>query len=191
MEQYQLDHPVEATSYETLKRALKERFMGKNVEHKYRTSNFAHRIQKLARGGHLIVSHEVIEQLSRDKFMNRLAPQLHGRLFCKDFPSFDQMIETAERHDLALELKNSRENQVAGDAAGPLMKKEDEAKNISDPMREVIRSELAKNAETRKPERREQRNGQYDTSEKFCKYHNLYGHDTNNCAVLHCRCNTK
>ncbi|KZS03690.1 Uncharacterized protein APZ42_033520 [Daphnia magna] len=139
---------------------------------------------KLARGGHLIVSHEVIEQLSRDKFMNRLAPQLHGRLFCKDFPSFDQMIETAERHDLALELKNSRENQVAGDAAGPLMKKEDEAKNISDPMREVIRSELAKNAETRKPERREQRNGQYDTSEKFCKYHNLYGHDTNNCALV-------
>ncbi|KAK4012310.1 hypothetical protein OUZ56_021410 [Daphnia magna] len=196
LEQYQLDHPVEATCYETLKQALKERFMGKNMEHKYRTSfnsckrepgesirNFAHRIQKLARGGYPNVSHEVIEQLSRDKFMNGLAPQLHDRLFCKDFPSFDQMIETAERHDLALELINSRENPGTGDAAGPLARKEDEAKDISDLMREVIRSELAKNAETRRPERREPRNGQYDTSDKFCTYHNMYGHDTNNCAA--------
>ncbi|KZS20625.1 Uncharacterized protein APZ42_012631 [Daphnia magna] len=112
----------------------------------------------------------------------RSAPKLHDRLFCKDFPSFDQMIEIAERHDLAMELINSRENQGAGDAAGPLAKKEDEAQDISDLMREVIRSELAKNAETRKPERREQRNGQYDTFEKFCTYHNVYGHDTT-CAV--------
>ncbi|KAK4009578.1 hypothetical protein OUZ56_018712 [Daphnia magna] len=196
LEQYQLDHPVEATCYETLKRPLKERFIGKNMEHKYRTSfnsckrepgesirNFAHRIQKLARGGYPNVSHEEIEQLSRDKFMNGLAPQLHDRLFCKDFPSFDQMIETAERHDSALELINSRENPGTGDATGPLARKEDEAKDISDLMREVIRSELAKNAETRKPERREPRNGQYDTSDKFCTYHNMYGHDTNNCAA--------
>lgn len=89
--------------------------------------------------------------------MNGLAPQLHDRLFCKNFLSFDQMIETAERHDLALKLRNSRENRGAGDEPGPLAKKKDVAKDISDFMREVIKSELAKNAEARKPERRELR----------------------------------
>ncbi|KAI9565040.1 hypothetical protein GHT06_008785 [Daphnia sinensis] len=141
-------------------------------------TNIGPRSTKLARGGYPNVSHEVIEQLSRDKFMNGLTPQLHDRLFCMDFSSFDQMIETAERHDLALELINSRENSNTGDAPG---KKEDAAKDISNLVREAVRSELAKNAE-RKPEKREQRNGQYDASEKFCNFHNMYGHDTSNCA---------
>ena len=38
VEQYRLDHPVEASCYKTLKRALKDRFMGKNIEYKYQTS---------------------------------------------------------------------------------------------------------------------------------------------------------
>jgi hypothetical protein len=38
VEQYRLDHPVEASCYNTLKRALKDRFMGKNIEYKYQTS---------------------------------------------------------------------------------------------------------------------------------------------------------
>ncbi|KAK4017915.1 hypothetical protein OUZ56_033913 [Daphnia magna] len=185
LEQYQLDHPVEATCYETLKQALKERFMEKtwNTNTEPRSTAAKGNLENQSGTSHT-ESRNLQEEATRtDKFMNGLAPQLHDRLFCKDFPSFDQMIETAERHDLALELINSRENPGTGDAAGPLARKEDEAKDISDLMREVIRSELAKNAETRRPERREPRNGQYDMSDKFCTYHNMYGHDTNNCAA--------
>ncbi len=38
VEQYGLDHPVEPSCCKTLKRALKDRFMGKHIEYKYQTS---------------------------------------------------------------------------------------------------------------------------------------------------------
>jgi truncated hemoglobin YjbI len=62
VDQYRLDHPVEASCYKTLKRAFKDRFIGKNIEYKYQTSYdnckreagesvraFACRVQKLPR----------------------------------------------------------------------------------------------------------------------------------------------
>ena len=128
VEQYRLDHPVEASCHKTLKRALKDRFMGKNIEYKYQTSYdnckseegesvraFACRVQKLLRKGYPALvegkSQETIEQFSRHKFVDGLSVDLQDRLLCLEFTSFDQLIEAAERHDTALEQRDARKKR--------------------------------------------------------------------------------
>jgi hypothetical protein len=139
VEQYRLDHPVEASCYNTLKRALKERFMGKNIEYKYQTSydncrrepgesirSFACRVQKLLRRGYPALSNgknqETIEQFSRHKFLDGLSADLQDRLLCLEFTSFDQLIEAAERHDTAIEQREARQKRELVNAINMLPK---------------------------------------------------------------------
>lgn len=139
VEQYRLDHPVEASCYKTLKRALKERFMGKNIEYKYQTSydncrrepgesirSFACRVQKLLRRGYPALSNgrnqETIEQFSRHKFLDGLSADLQDRLLCLEFTSFDQLIEAAERHDTAIEQREARQKRELVNAINMLPK---------------------------------------------------------------------
>ena len=52
---------------------------------------------------------ETIEQFSRHKFLDGLsAVDIQDRLLCLEFTSFDQLIETAERHDTTLEQREAR-----------------------------------------------------------------------------------
>ena len=100
--------------------------MGKNIEYKYQTSYdnckreagesvraFACRLQKLLIKGYpgLVKgkNQETIEQFSRHKFLDGLsAVDIQDRLLCLEFTSFDQLIETAERHDTTLEQREAR-----------------------------------------------------------------------------------
>jgi hypothetical protein len=52
---------------------------------------------------------ETIEQFSRHMFLDGLsAVDLQDRLLCLEITSFDQLIETAERHDTTLEQREAR-----------------------------------------------------------------------------------
>jgi hypothetical protein len=128
VEQYRLDHPVEASCYKTMKRALKDRFMGKNIEYKFQASYdnckreagesvraFAYRVQKLLRKGYPSLvegkNQKTIEQFSRHKLIDGLSVDLQDRLLFLEFTSFDQLIKEAERHDTALEQRDARKKR--------------------------------------------------------------------------------
>ena len=128
VEQYRLDPPVEASCYKTMKRALKDRFMGKNIEYKFQASYdnckreagesvraFAYRVQKLLRKGYPSLvegkNQKSIEQFSRHKLIDGLSVDLQDRLLFLEFTSFDQLIKAAERHDTALEQRDARKKR--------------------------------------------------------------------------------